>query len=170
METVVLNISIPASVRMTPCLPRFCLLTLWMGVTLTGKMLFWGDNCSSKVDYAMKFQDDPLTTQLLTLWMGVILTGKMAFCGDKGSTKVDIDIKTCVLNIPALVRMTPCLPDSFNNELNIKHMNDKTCHPTLIPLKSLTFKCRQTCYHSFSKVFYSLFFLEPSLILSVMFP
>ena len=52
MKIGVLNI--PSPVRMTPCPPRLQLQTLWMGVTLTGKMTFWGDKCSAKVDHAMK--------------------------------------------------------------------------------------------------------------------
>ena len=52
MMTGVLNISAP--VRTTPCHPRLQLLTLWMGVILTGKMTIWGDKCLTKVDHAMK--------------------------------------------------------------------------------------------------------------------
>ena len=41
MKTSVMNI--PAPVRMTPCPPRLQLLTLLMGVILTGKITFLGD-------------------------------------------------------------------------------------------------------------------------------
>ena len=47
-------LNIPAPVRMTPCPTRLQLQTLWIGVTLTGKMTFWGDKCLTKVDHAMK--------------------------------------------------------------------------------------------------------------------
>ena len=88
MKIGVLNI--PAPVRMTPCPPRLQLQTLWIGVILRGKMIFWGDESLTKVDHAMKtgvlnipapvgMSPCPPRLQLQTLCMGVILTGKMKF-------------------------------------------------------------------------------------------
>ena len=78
----------------TPCPPRLQLQTLWIGIILTGKMIFWGDKCLTKVDHALKtgvlnipdpVRMTPCPSRLLlqTLWMGVILTGKVTltlFC------------------------------------------------------------------------------------------
>ena len=78
--------------------------------------------------------------------MGVILTGKMTFWGDKCLTKVDHAMKIGVLNIPAPVRMTPCPPRFYLTNQIIQ--NRRTTKPViLIPLKSLTFKWRRTCFH-----------------------
>ena len=52
MKTGVLNI--PAPVRMTLCPPRLQFQTLWIGVILTGKKIFWRDKCLTKVDHVMK--------------------------------------------------------------------------------------------------------------------
>ena len=52
MKIGVLNIQAP--VRMTPCLPRLQLQTLWIGVILTGKMTFWEDKCLIKVYHVKK--------------------------------------------------------------------------------------------------------------------
>ena len=86
----------------------------------------------------------PSRLQLQTLWIGVILTGKMTFWGDKCLTKVDHAMKLGVMNIPAPVRMTPCPPRFYLTDKLIQ--NRQTTKPViLIPLNSLTFKCRRTC-------------------------